>query len=139
MHYLTFTFDFNAFHKMWNSTLPKSDNEAIFGKCSNSSGHGHCYRLEITVKGTVSGDKPFLISNREIDRVKTRVLEQKLAYSNLNKAFGSNFISSGENIAKEVWEILVSEFDAGTELSAVKVIETRKNSFIYRKDVAVLP
>ena len=83
---------------MWNPALTAHDNIAIFGKCANPAGHGHGYRLEITVKAEVSDEDPFVLHRKEVRRIINDVLAPKLDCCDLNAVFGENFLSSGENI-----------------------------------------
>jgi 6-pyruvoyltetrahydropterin/6-carboxytetrahydropterin synthase len=132
MLYLTCAYRFNAAHKMWNADLPEEENLATFGKCANPGGHGHTYRLEITFKRAVSPAAPFVMLRREIAALIDEVLEPRLAYADLNRVFGDGFIASGEEIARAVWELIEREFATEAQLVSVRVIETRKNSFVYR-------
>lgn len=132
MLYLTCAYTFNASHKMWNTDLSGEENRATFGKCANPGGHGHTYRLEITFKRPISREDPFVLRREEITRLIGEVLEPRLAYADLNRVFGDRFISSGERIAQAVWELIEREFASAAQLAAVRVIETRNNSFVYR-------
>jgi 6-pyruvoyltetrahydropterin/6-carboxytetrahydropterin synthase len=116
---------------MWNADMPQEENLATFGKCANPGGHGHTYRLEITFKRAVSPSEPFVISRREIAGLIDEVLEPRLAYADLNRAFGDGCIASGEQIARAVWELIEREFKSEARLASVRVIETKKNSFVY--------
>jgi len=131
MIYLTFAYEFNAVHRLRNPGLDERENLEIFGKCSHPSGHGHGYRVEVTVAGEVTNDDPFVLDDKEIEVIKEEVLDPVLAYCDLNEVFGKDFISSGENIARRIADLLVPELDGKAELAAVRVVETRKNSFLY--------
>jgi 6-pyruvoyltetrahydropterin/6-carboxytetrahydropterin synthase len=130
--YLTCAYEFNASHKMWNPAFTDEQNRKTFGKCANPAGHGHRYRLEITFGRPVSREDPFVISGPERARLIDEVLEPRLAYADLNTAFGEAFISSGERIAEAVWNLIERRFETEARLTAVRVIETKKNSFVYR-------
>lgn len=132
MLYLTCAYTFNASHKMWNPEMTEEENLTTFGKCANPGGHGHTYRLEITFKRAVSAAEPFVISKKEVARLIDTVLEPRLAYADLNQAFGAGFIASGEQISRAVWDLIDREFLSGARLAAVRVIETKKNSFVFR-------
>jgi 6-pyruvoyltetrahydropterin/6-carboxytetrahydropterin synthase len=132
MIYATVSHEFNAFHRMWNESLTGAENMATFGKCANPAGHGHTYRVEITLGRAVSPEQPCVLSRRDIGTLIGGVLEPKLGYADLNEAFGAGFISSGENIARAVWDLVERSFESNARLVSVTVIETRKNSFTYR-------
>ncbi|MFH1419210.1 MAG: 6-carboxytetrahydropterin synthase, partial [Planctomycetota bacterium] len=46
---LTQSFEFSASHRLHARELSDEENQRVFGKCNNPSGHGHNYRVEITV------------------------------------------------------------------------------------------
>ena len=131
MVYLTFVAEFNAFHRMASDALTDEANLATFGKCANPSGHGHRYRLEITVKGQVSQEKPFVMKRTKIENTIEKIIAPKFDHTDLNSIFGVGFISSGENLAREVWKLLEKSLDGAATLVFVKVIETNKNAFGY--------
>jgi len=43
-------FEFAASHTLWNKKFTDAENDAVFGKCANRTGHGHNYIIEVTVK-----------------------------------------------------------------------------------------
>lgn len=45
---------FSAAHRLNSTVLNEQDNRKLYGKCNNPNGHGHNYRLEVTLTGTVS-------------------------------------------------------------------------------------
>ncbi|MFH1756038.1 MAG: 6-carboxytetrahydropterin synthase [Candidatus Latescibacterota bacterium] len=131
MVHLTFTSAFNSFHKMRNNNIADGDNIQIFGKCANPSGHGHRYQIEITLGGYVTREHPFVAPRSLLIRLNDRILAPKFDHKDIGASFGPDFISSGENIAKAVWQLVQPELNDKVELLAVKIIETRKNSFVY--------
>lgn len=44
---------FSACHRLNSQELSEKLNEETFGKCNNPNGHGHNYRWEVTLRGTV--------------------------------------------------------------------------------------
>lgn len=44
---------FSACHRLNSQELSEKLNEETFGKCNNPNGHGHNYKWEVTLKGTV--------------------------------------------------------------------------------------
>jgi 6-pyruvoyltetrahydropterin/6-carboxytetrahydropterin synthase len=130
--YLTFGAEFNATHKLWNSKLSDERNVELFAECANPSGHGHMYRVEITVKGNVSGRFPVVIDRSKIQHVMESILGPRLREGNMDTAFGKrDFISTGENIVREIWNLVVRDLPAEVELACVRLNSTSKNSFTY--------
>jgi 6-pyruvoyltetrahydropterin/6-carboxytetrahydropterin synthase len=134
MVHSTFRAEFNSFHKMRNENLTEQENLGIFGKCANPSGHGHRYQIEITLKAEVTRERPFVVSRSFIRKLIEEVLAPKFDHRDIGESFGPDFISSGENIAKAVWYLVRPVLDEKVELVSVKVIETRKNTFVYREE-----
>jgi 6-pyruvoyltetrahydropterin/6-carboxytetrahydropterin synthase len=117
---------------MWSQALSEAENLRVFGKCANPSGHGHRYRIEITVAAEVTNEKPYVIERAEINRLIREVLSPRFLNQDLDTTFGPGFISSGENVAKAVWDLIMSELDARISLISVKIVETHKNAFVYK-------
>ena len=132
MIYLTFTFEFNAVHRLWSDSFSEDENRAAFGECANAAGHGHLYRIEITVANEVSPNMPVAWSRGATQRLINDVLTPRLQHGDLNTVFGERgFVSTGENVARAIWRLLRTEMDEDMLLVCVKVIETDKSSFVY--------
>lgn len=131
MVYLTFRAAFNAVHVLRSPKLNDSENLEAYGECANPAGHGHRYRIEITVASAVNAARPTVITRGAIERTIQDVLDPVLANADLNTAFGRDeFISTGENVTRAVWDLVEPTF-TDVRLVAVRVIETSKNSFTY--------
>jgi 6-pyruvoyltetrahydropterin/6-carboxytetrahydropterin synthase len=118
---------------MRNENLTEDENRGIFGKCANPSGHGHRYRIDITLAAEVSQERPCVVSRALIRKLTKEVLAPKFDHKDIGESFGPGFISSGENIARAVWGLIQDELEEEVELVSVKVIETQKNAFVYRE------
>jgi len=131
MVYLTFTEKFNAVHRLWNPELDERENAREFGECANPRGHGHTYRVEITVAAPVTAQDPVVIERRRLSDLVRSVLVPKLRNGDLDTAFGiPGFVSTGENVTQAIWDLVLNELPDGVSLAAVKVAETPKNSFV---------
>ncbi len=132
MVYLTFVSEFNAIHRLWNSNLSEKENFEVFRECANETGHGHLYRIEITVTADVAPDKAVVLERAALRELIDTVLAPKLRHGNLDTAFGiENFISTGENVARAIWQLVEPNIPQDVSLVSVRVIETPKNSFCY--------
>ena len=69
---ITKEFQFDAAHRLWSDHLSEEQNRQIHGKCSKL--HGHTYRLQVTVSGTVRDDGMIL----NFTELKTFVQEKLL-------------------------------------------------------------
>jgi 6-pyruvoyltetrahydropterin/6-carboxytetrahydropterin synthase len=136
MVYLTFLWAFNAVHRLWNPALSRAQNIDAFGECCNTSGHGHRYRLEVTVAAQVDHARPVAMERGALRRLVDETLSPGLHNRDMDTAFGrKGFISTGENVVREIWELIAPALPEGVSLTRVKVIETRKNSFTYTGNV----
>lgn len=96
---------FSASHLYRRSNWSESENRARFGKCTNLPGHGHNYRLFVTVRGVPDDETGFIVDLGLLDSlVQTRILD-RLDHQHLNAAleeFGDGrLIPSSENLV--VW------------------------------------
>ena len=132
MTYLTFAAEFNAVHRLWNDALSREDNIDVFGECANPAGHGHKYRIEVTLARAIDAANPVVYGRRRIEALVNDVLAPRLKHGDLNTSFGiDGFVSTGENVTRALWELIEPEVPADLKLVALKVVETPKNSFVY--------
>jgi 6-pyruvoyltetrahydropterin/6-carboxytetrahydropterin synthase len=124
---------------MRNEAFSEKENRRIFGKCAHPSGHGHRYRIEVTLAADVSQERPYVVTRPDMRKLVEEILAPKFDHKDIGESFGPGFISSGENIAKAVWNLVQPELEACVQLVSVKVIETRKNAFVYREGTAGPP
>jgi len=98
-------FRFSASHLYRRPDWSEEENRARFGKCANLPGHGHNYRLFVTVEGEVDPQTGFIIDLGDLDSLVTAKVIDRLDHQHLNAAlpdFGEGGkIPSSENII--VW------------------------------------
>jgi 6-pyruvoyltetrahydropterin/6-carboxytetrahydropterin synthase len=131
---LTFRYAFNAAHRMANPRFDEAWNRRTYGKCARASGHGHGYLLEVTLEGRVNAERPEILPRSAVKWLKEEVLAPRLAYTDLEEAFGPGFVSSGENLSVACWNLVESalrERYPEVRLLRVRLLETRKNGFQY--------
>lgn len=124
---------FSAGHRLHSPELSEEENRERFGPCSNPSGHGHNYGLEVTLKGEVDPRTGYVV---DLKRVKEIVEERVLAdmdHANLNVdvPWMEGLNPTAENIAVAIWKRLEESFPEG-ELDRVVVWETERNYVEYR-------
>jgi 6-pyruvoyltetrahydropterin/6-carboxytetrahydropterin synthase len=108
-------------------------NRETFGKCNSPHGHGHNYRLEVTVAGEPDPDTGYVIDLAELKRiVHDRVIEL-VDHRNLNVEveFMQGILPSTENFAVAIWKRLEGAITSG-RLVSVKLWETENNMAEYR-------
>ena len=130
----TRSYHFSAAHRLHTPQLSDEVNQKIFGKCNNPNGHGHNYTVFVTVNQKDNVRSPDLLDCSELDRLVKRHIVDRFDHQHLNydPAF-QDVVTTGENLAKLIWELLVQELPAGT-LQKIGVLETRDNYFEYIGD-----
>ena len=68
---VTFTrrYHFSASHRLDCAALSPEENRDVYGKCNNPYGHGHNYRLEVSVRGSVDRATGMVMNMADLDGV----------------------------------------------------------------------
>ncbi|XP_042198383.1 6-pyruvoyl tetrahydrobiopterin synthase isoform X1 [Callorhinchus milii] len=124
---------FSACHRLHSDSLSAEENERIFGKCNNPNGHGHNYKVEVTVRGEVNPKTGMVINLTDLKQHLQDAIMKPLDHKNLDKdvPYFANVVSTTENIAVYIWDRLQQCLPVGL-LYEVKVHETDKNIVVYR-------
>lgn len=130
MFTLAKSYRFAAAHTLRSPHLSDDDNRRIFGKCANPSGHGHDYTLEfrLSAVGLVSD---VVCGRGTLDQLVADHIAPRFDRTDVNNTLGADFISSGENLAMAAYQLIAPHLPKGLMLE-VRLIETEKNSFVYR-------
>ena len=100
MHYLTRLVEFEASHRYWNPSFSVEKNNRTFGKCVSPYGHGHNYRLRVTLVGQVDPRTGMVINIQELDRIlKDLISEFDHKFINLDHPAFQDRIPTTENLA----------------------------------------
>lgn len=125
---------FCAAHKLWNKKWDEETNMRIFGKCANPNYHGHNFELLVTVKGEIDPETGFVMNLFDLKKILKREIIDKIDHKNLNLDvdFMANTLTSSENLAVAIWDILAPIInEKGATLHAVKLAETDNNIIEY--------
>jgi 6-pyruvoyltetrahydropterin/6-carboxytetrahydropterin synthase len=122
---------FSAAHRLHAPTLSQEDNKAVFDKCNNLEGHGHDYKLEVSLCGQPDAHTGMLISLTDFDNSVRKVLHP-LDHRHLDNevAHFKHHTSTGENIIAYIWrqlDVLIPKH----MLFHLKLWETKNNYFEY--------
>jgi 6-pyruvoyltetrahydropterin/6-carboxytetrahydropterin synthase len=131
---LTRRYRFPAAHILCHASFTPEENRRVFGKCANPGGHGHNYGLEVTVAGPVDERTGELMSCERLDAVVERHVLQRFGHRMLNDdELFHDRVPTAENIAAAIFARLEGAIaQAGSaRLQRVRLLETRKNAFIY--------
>ncbi len=131
---LTRCYEFPAAHVLAADSLDHAENLRIFGKCANPNGHGHNYRVEVTLTGALDPETGQLIAIDQLDAIFDETVREPFSHRMLNEldAF-AGLVPTAENIARVVHSalepILIDRTRA--RLAQVRIVETGSNSFEY--------
>ena len=99
---------FSAAHRYHVDGMSEAENRRVFGKCNREHGHGHNYRLEVTVGGPVDPVTGMVMNLADLDRLLRERVIEPLDHSFLNydvEHFAS-VVPTCENIVLWLRELL---------------------------------
>jgi len=118
---------FSASHLYRRPEWDEARNRARFGKCANLPGHGHNYRLYVTVRGEVDPETGFVVDLGRLDAIVQEHVVDILDHQHLNAAlpeFGEGrAIPSSENLVSWIHQRLASRLPAVCELARLRLEE----------------
>ena len=124
---------FSAAHRLHRDDWDEETNRRVFEKCNNPTGHGHTYRLEVTVEGEIDPETGYVMDFRDLKRSVEEAVIRRVDRRHLN--FDVPFLAgvnpTAENIAVAIWGELAGKV---TPARLVRVVlnETEKNRVEYR-------
>ncbi len=126
---------FSAAHRLFDPKLSDADNFALFGPCSNPKGHGHNYRMEVTVSGPIDARTGMVLDLKQLHELIQSVILDRVDHKNLNLEveFLSGIQPTTENLARAFYEELAPHISGG-RLFRVWLQETDHNSAEYGGD-----
>ena len=120
---LTKRIEFSASHRYYNDAWAEARNREVFGPCSNASGHGHNYLLEVTVEGEIAEESGMVVNLYDLNQVLKRVLlEFDHKHLNLDTPYFRTKIPTTENLAGVLWRQLVRYPEIG-RLRGIRLFE----------------
>jgi 6-pyruvoyltetrahydropterin/6-carboxytetrahydropterin synthase len=134
--YFTRTYTISASHRLHTDALSAEENRATFGKCNNPHGHGHNYRIQVTVGGPISTETGMVINMSTLDAIVGDMVTSHFDHMNLNlDPLFQNRVSTTENLCIAVYELLaapeISVLLKPATLETVRIEETENNFFEY--------
>ncbi|KPQ36975.1 MAG: 6-pyruvoyltetrahydropterin/6-carboxytetrahydropterin synthase [Phormidesmis priestleyi Ana] len=129
--YLTVAAHFSAAHRLALPELSYEQNCEIYGKCARPNGHGHNYRVEVTVKGDVHPRTGMLVDLVALQNVIDHHVIEPFDHTFLNKdvPYFVETVPTAENIVIRICQLLYQPIeDIGATLHKVKLIESPNNS-----------
>lgn len=118
---------FSASHLYRRPDWTEEENRARFGKCANLPGHGHNYRLFVTVQGEVDEKTGFVVDLGALDALVAAQVLEPLDHQHLNAAIPEfaegRSIPSSENLVRWIHARLERALPDGAELVRLRLEE----------------
>jgi 6-pyruvoyltetrahydropterin/6-carboxytetrahydropterin synthase len=129
--YFTRAYAISASHRLHSDKLSAEENRETFGKCNNPHGHGHNYRIEVTIGGPVDPETGMVINMAALDAVVSEHVISRFDHMNLNlDVLFAHRVSTTENLCIATFDLLVSALRPA-QLKKVRIEETENNFFEY--------
>ncbi len=119
--------EFCASHYCASPRLSASENEALYGKASSPSGHGHNYVLEVTVAGETDPVNGMVMNLKDLKEILNEEVVEVYDHRFLNHEVApfDEVVPTAENIAKDIWSRIEPRIRSnGRRLHAVRLYET---------------
>ena len=124
---LTRSVRFAAAHRYHRPDWSDARNREVFGACSNPHGHGHNYRLDVTVHAPIDSQTGFSADLAALDRILHEHVIVPLDHQHLNHAVAEfsegRDIPTCENILRWLWPRIATHIAAPARLHALRLHE----------------
>ena len=132
--YVTRVYLFNAGHRLFHPERDPDWNLEVFGKCSYTGGHGHNYRLDVTVRGVPNPSTGQVVPLTALDEIVEETVLEPIDHRNLNDVLRLKLapVPTTEVLAVEIWDRLAPSVPTPARLERIVISETSKNTFEYR-------
>ncbi len=122
---------FSAAHRLHSNYLSEEANRTVYGKCNNPNGHGHHYRVEMTIGGPFDERSGTLFDlGRAASGFERVITPWRNRHLDVETEDFKSVPSTGENIAERLWEKLDGAY--GGRLTRLRLWETMNNRFTLR-------
>lgn len=123
---------FCAAMRLYRPELSDEENFALYGVCSNPSGHGHNFDLEVAVAGELDPRTGMVTNFYELEKLVREEIFNRVDHRNLNTDvdFLKGLVPTTEVLAWKFWEILEPRIRQG-RLYSVTVGERDTNIVVY--------
>lgn len=126
---------FNAAHRLHSQYLSDQENIRIYGKCNNKNGHGHNYKLEVTLKGEIDPITGMVSNLTDLKEIIEHEICERFDHTHLNHDCDSfkDLVPTVENIIIVCWNIL-AQTALKQQLYKLVLHETETNKCTYFGD-----
>ena len=100
--------EFSASHRLWREDWNEERNREVFGLASDAYGHGHNYRLEVTLRGPVEAETGMVLDLKTLKGILDAEIGARFDHRNLNEdtPYFRNRMPTAENLAQVIFELL---------------------------------
>ncbi|KAI9596837.1 hypothetical protein BDF19DRAFT_436971 [Syncephalis fuscata] len=128
---------FSAAHRLHSAALSAEENQLVYGKCNHPNGHGHNYKVQVTLRGKIDPQTGMVTNLVNLKNCLQLAVMEPLDHRNLDidVPFFKTNVSTTENVAVFIWQQVEKHMAlAGCQgnLHEVCVWETDRNMVIYR-------
>lgn len=119
--------EFSSSHFCAQPQLSAAENEALYGKASRPSGHGHNYALEVTVGGDIDPALGMIMDLKELKEIIKRDVIDIYDHRFLNHEVPpfDRVVPTAENLAADIWRRLAPSIQRGKRhLHGIRLYET---------------
>ncbi len=133
---LTRRYHFSASHRLDCEALSPQENRDVYGKCNNPHGHGHNYRVEVTVRGSIDPATGMVMNMADLDAVVGQSVVERFHLANLNAdSLFQQEVPTTENLCRAIYRLL-GEGLLQSRLDRIRIEETENNFFEYAGEAA---
>ncbi|HEY2001968.1 MAG TPA: 6-carboxytetrahydropterin synthase [Acidobacteriaceae bacterium] len=133
---LTRGYHFSASHRLDCEALSPQENRDVYGKCNNPHGHGHNYRVEVTVRGSIDAATGMVMNMADLDALVGESVVERFHLANLNAdPLFNQEVPTTENLCRAVYRLVMAGLPQG-KLDRIRIEETENNFFEYAGEAA---
>lgn len=127
------TFDFCSSHRLYRPDWNDEKNFEVYGKCSNPNGHGHNYRLEVIVSGTIDSEDGMVFDASKLDAIVQETILSEVDHKNLNEdvEWLSGKVPTAEAIVSAFWDRLDAAITAESRSATLHKLILHETARIY--------
>ena len=125
--WITRQVEFSASHTCRNPALSEAENQVLYGDEANLRGHGHNYRLEVTLEGEPDAVTGMVLDLKDVKDILNEEVVTPMDHRHLNHEVPpfDRVVPTTENLAVEIWRRLQPRFqNSPARLSNVRLYET---------------
>lgn len=127
MYLLTRTIAFAAAHRYRRPDWSDERNERTFGLCARPSFHGHSYRCDVAVTGTLDAETGFVVDLGLLDRILAEEVRERFDHRNINldvpEFAEGRLMPTGENLARFIADRVQARLGQSARVVSVTVAE----------------